>query len=223
MQINCVSTKDIKAEGLFFGFFKEDKIEKDGLFMDLPSDIKKLILQFSKDEFKKEEGEIKSLWLSSKNPSKVVLFGLGDKAKWNERKIHLIPRLFIQYAKNNKIESFTTCLDKDFGSSTKEAAKNFTINTLLADFEFNKYKEEPKGGWSKIKNVNLVSKQSISEIQAGIKEGIIIGEETNLCRNLSNTPGGDMTPARLAEAAAKAAKTNGFHIKTLRQKEISVF
>jgi len=43
------------------------------------------------------------------------------------------------------------------------------------------------------------------DIKIGFERGLIIGEETNRCRELSNTPGGDMTPAQLAAHARAVA------------------
>jgi leucyl aminopeptidase len=47
-----------------------------------------------------------------------------------------------------------------------------------------------------------------------------VGEEVNKCRELANTPGGDMTPAVLAAHAKKEAKGTGATVKVLSQKDM---
>lgn len=219
--ISDITQGKIKTDGLFFAIFKNEKIDRNELFSKLSEETKKIISQFLKKEFKGEEGETKLLWLQDNSPSKVVFFGLGDKTKWNQRKNQLIPRAFVQYAKANKIESFTTSINQSLGNDLFLASRNFAINATMADFDFNRYKEKPEVGWPKIKSICLVSDEGKKDIEKGIKEGVFIGEETNLCRNLSNTPGGDMTPAKLAEAAKKAAKGTGLSVRIIEQKEMA--
>src|SRR3989344_685226 len=209
------------SKALFFAFFQKENIEKERYFSFLPTDTKRTVLQFAKKEFKGEEGEVKSLWLQKGPITKIALFGLGEKEKWNERKKQLIPRFFVQYAKNNKISEFSVPITKIFGQNLAEAAKTFSTNAVLAGFEFNKYKEAPKEGWPEIETLYLISAQDdAKEMANGIQEGVIIAQEVNFCRELANTPGGDMTPKKLSNEAKNTAKRNGINVKILGEKEM---
>ena len=222
MKIAFANPKKLaSSKSLFFAFFQKENVEKERYFFFLPADTKRTILQFAKKEFKGEEGEVKSFWLQKGPITKIALFGLGEKEKWNERKKQLIPRFFVQYAKSNKISEFSVPITKVLGQNLAEAAKTFSTNAVLADFEFNKYKEAPKEGWPKIKTMYLISAENDAKAMTnGIQEGVIIAKEVNSCRALANTPGGDMTPRKLANEAKNTAKGNGINVKILGEKEM---
>ena len=48
-----------------------------------------------------------------------------------------------------------------------------------------------------------------------------MGEEVNATRKLANTPGSDMTPAHLADAARMVARENNITAKILDKKEMT--
>jgi leucyl aminopeptidase len=66
----------------------------------------------------------------------------------------------------------------------------------------------------------LICGKTPTEMKAGFKKGQIISEQVNACRTLANTPGGDMTPKRLAAAAKAAAKGLPITVKVLGRKEM---
>lgn len=210
------STKGGSASGE-----QKDSPEKEKLFSYLPSGYRNAAKKLWRKEFKGEEGETKSAWFPDGPINRILLFGWGEKPKWNYRKNPLVARRYVQYAKNERIAEFATPFGNALGTIKREAAAIFATNAVMAQFDFNAYKEKPKEGWPEIKTIYLASdEKDHAELKAGIAEGIIIGEETNHCRELANTPGGDMTPERLAEAAVKAAKTRGFRSKVLDEKEM---
>jgi leucyl aminopeptidase len=65
-----------------------------------------------------------------------------------------------------------------------------------------------------VEEVLVVSRPS-KEIQEGVRKGKIIGTEINNTRILANTPGGDMTPSRLAEAAFEAVDSLPVKVEVL--------
>lgn len=210
-----------RAKNIFITLFQKESPEKDTLFLNLPASYKKTTMQLWKSEFRGEKGETKSVWFPKGRINRIRLFGLGDKTKWNRGQNSLIARRYVQYAKSELISEFVTSLDNMLVKSKKEAAIIFTVNALMAQFEFIKYKEKPKEEIPEIKTIYLaVDNKDIDEVAAGIKEGIIIGEEVNGCRILANTPGGDITPEKLAGAAKTVAQKTGLTVKILDEKEI---
>ena len=213
----------VDKKNIFLPLFQKEPLAKENFFSYLPEYVKSAALKLTEKEFQGEEGETKSAWFAQGKINRVRLFGFGEKAKWNYRKEPLVARRYVNYAKGEKVSEFVTPFAKSLGRSKKEGAKIFAENALMADFEFNKYKEKPKDGWPEVKTIYLAAeKKDLAEIQEGIKEGLIIGEETNLGRELANTPGGDMTPKVLAKKAQNAAQASGIRIKTLEEKEIKL-
>lgn len=223
MKIVPLSYKEAaRAKNVFLPLFSakdgKESPEKEEFFSYLPAKIKKIAANFAKKESRGSEGEVKPLWMEDK---RIIFFGWGEKQKWHWRKNPLVSRRYVQYAKNERIPEFATPFGSALGMSKKDAASIFAANALLAQFEFNKYKEGPKEGWPEVKNIYLAADaKDLAEIKAGTAEGMIIGEEVNRCRELANTPGGDMTPQRLAEAALRTARTTGLKAKILDEKEM---
>lgn len=213
MQIKSLSYKEAaRFNTIFLTKFKNESLEKDEFFAYLASGVKENILRFAKKEFSGEENEVKTLWLGSGSPEKIVLMGLGEKKKWHERKQPLLARKIVSYAKSQKIHEFATSFSD---------AYVFSVNALMANFEFNKYKERPREDCSEVKTVILAAKkEELAKIKNDIKDGTVVGEETNHARDLSNTPGGDMTPAVLAKEAKKAGAKAGFSVKILEERDL---
>jgi leucyl aminopeptidase len=215
MKIIITSPKEAAGKkNIFIPLFQKESPEKDEIFLHLPEESRRLVKQFVTQEFKGETDEIKSLWLQGKLNEHIVFFGLGEKKKWNERMSHLLPRRMIRYAKTNKIQEFATKFNP-------ETMYRFAVNALMADFDFNIYKERPPNGWPEVKTIYLAADEKYRpEIQKEIREEMIIGEEVNACRALANTPGGDMTPAKLAKEAVKAGKKAGFGVRVFEEKDM---
>jgi leucyl aminopeptidase len=88
----------------------------------------------------------------------------------------------------------------------------------MANYEHTTYKQSPKEGFASVQAVTIehISKDG----QAGVVRGLQIAEEVNACRELSNTPGADMTPKVLAAAAKKAVAGTKATVNVLGVKEM---
>lgn len=215
------STKKITADALFLALFAEEPLPKEAFFSSLPEETRRAVARFKDKEFKAEEGEVKMFWRDNGQLKKIVLFGLGEKNAWNGRKQHLVSRRMVRFALKEKIASFATPLSLIYGDTDTAAALRFTKNAVMAAFEYNRYKTRPKEGWPMIRSIDLLTeKTSLEGAIKGVCEGIIIGEETNETRTLANTPGGDMTPRHLAEAAQAAGKKHGFRVRVLEERDM---
>jgi leucyl aminopeptidase len=67
---------------------------------------------------------------------------------------------------------------------------------LMAEYVFDKYKSAKKDRLSQIEIVSRGPKKQL-------EEGLVIGQAVNFARDLANTPGGEMTPEKLAKIAAE--------------------
>jgi leucyl aminopeptidase len=162
-----------------------------------------------------KEGEVMSLEI-----------GTGKAADMNQRKFALLCRAIVRLALENKIKKIAIQFDK-----TPELFKNlqhFTPEEIsivaaqnyeMANYDHTTFKSKPKEGWPEVEEIALCGR-SYPSIEAATNRGQIIGQEVNACRELSNTPGGHMTPKILAAAAKKALAGSKASIKVLGQKEI---
>lgn len=213
-----------RKKNIFIPLFKEENLAGQEIFLHLPPSVKTAVAKLAKEEFRGEEGETKSVWFPSGTVRRVRLFGLGEKSKWSERRTHILARNFVRYAKGERITEFATILfpgGRRDSDHVKDNAMRFAINALMADFEFNQYRQKPKDGWPEVKTVYLTGdKKDVAELEAGVRLGTIVGEEVNACRGLANTPGSDMTPSVLARAARDAAAGKKIRIRVMEEQEM---
>jgi len=160
-----------------------------------------------------------------KSDKQIVLrIGIGKKKEITQRKLIILARKVIQTAKTNKIKSIALNFsDFAFPRLKKMDAADLAAllgqNFEMANFEFTTFKTKPKEGWNEVKEI-IVCGSVTQKIKNGFKKGQLIGEEVNKCRELANTPGGDMTPTVLARAAQKSAKGTKIKVRILGQKEL---
>ncbi|OGY48068.1 MAG: hypothetical protein A2840_01880, partial [Candidatus Buchananbacteria bacterium RIFCSPHIGHO2_01_FULL_47_11b] len=113
---------------------------------------------------------------------------------------------------------------KDFAVKEKlddsQLAELIAANFELANFEFIRYKTKPKEGWNFVEQIIVTGAVSVAA-KKGFVRGQTIGRQVNECRELANTPGGEMTPQLLAAAAKKAARNTVIRVRVLQTGEMS--
>lgn len=153
-----------------------------------------------------------------------LVIGAGKRAEITQRTFITLLRSIIQTAKHEKIKKIVLDLDtlrfpKLKNIDDTEFASLIAQNLVMANYEFFTYKTKPKDGHKQVAEV-LLAGTSNKALVAGIKKGEIIGNEVNACRELSNTPGGDMTPQVLAKAAKQAVAGLPVTVRTLGVPEL---
>ncbi len=146
----------------------------------------------------------------------------GKFEKITPRTLRTLIRTIVQTAKKNKLTKVVLPLEyADFPKCAEYGEAWFwsTVaeNILLADYEYTTYKsKQPK---KTLIEIILVTK-SEKVAKEGIKRGMIVGEYANICRDVANTPGGDMTPQMLAERAKMVLKGTKAKVTVLDEKAI---
>jgi len=141
----------------------------------------------------------------------------------SRRKFVIFMRKIIAVAKQNRVKHIS--IDwKQISEIVDEDAAPGALGEveasawLMADYEPITYKEKPKEGWGNVEEIVILN--APIEAWIGIRRGETIGKEINACRELCNTPGGDMTPKLLAAATKTAIKGTKATVKILGQKEM---
>ena len=154
---------------------------------------------------------------------RVIEIGIDDPAKISQRKLVLLARKAISLARSHKAETiivrFSDFCSPKLSLPDERVAELLGVNFEMANFEFVTYKTPPEEGWIFVQEIIVLGKIS-SGVRAAFARGQVVGEETNKCRILANTPGGEMTPRLLAEEAQKAAKGLPVRVTILGKKEI---
>lgn len=168
-----------------------------------------------------EEGGVSCL--REKKGARELRVSLEKKAGLSRRNYILESRKAVVAAKNHRVRSFVcdpTTLVRRLTPQLSEVEAGELLATafLMANFEFVAFKTKPKEGWNMVEKVYLPNASAL--LRRGIARGALVGEEVNRSRALSNTPGGDMTPEYLANAARKAVRGLPVRVRVLGVKEM---
>lgn len=143
------------------------------------------------------------------------------KGDMTRRKFILLARKIIALSRKYKARKIFIDLAeftfKNFSISETELAEILATNFGMANFEFVKYKTGPAPIF--VEEV-VIANAKEAVILLAFEKGRKIAEEVNECRTLANTPGGEMTPKLLAQAAKNAAKGTKVSVKILGKKEM---
>jgi len=155
---------------------------------------------------------------------KKVVIKPEDTKDFNLRKLILLARKVIVDAKKEKtkkifllLKDLPDCLTLNVKQG--EYGEILSREMLMADYEFNKYKEVSKEGFFMVSEVSFIGKIN-QEFKDGVARGEIVASEVNACRDLANTPGGDMPPTILAQAVRDTAKGLPVKVSVLGKKEM---
>ena len=154
----------------------------------------------------------------------VLSLGLKDGAPLTRRRAIILVRRIVRTAHAHRLHKLALSLDELAALPGCEIARSELVrlvgeNLVMANYEYRTYKAQPKDGWPDVTHVALVGDTSPEEKRA-LQRGMVVGEEVNRCRDLANTPGGDMTPKILAQRIRAAAKGTGATVRVLGRKEM---
>lgn len=147
--------------------------------------------------------------------------------KWtdiNQRKFIVLCRSIVAEAKKNKRTKIAVQLSNSpfpqmKGVPLPELGSIIAQAFEMANYEHTSYKTTPKNGWGSVEEV-LICGETSKDMMVGFTRGQTIAKEVNTCRELCNTPGGDMTPKTLAKAAKAAILGTTATVKVLGEKEM---
>jgi len=173
-------------------------------------------------QIKKEAGvkekEVK-VFVMPGSSRKIILVGTGGSSTGVMAGIAM--RIAVQAAKREKVKSFGFWAGIPVQrKKTRNFYEAVAANAAMANFEFVKYKTAPEEGFAFVEEIEAIAGKPNKDIAEGLRRGLIIGEEINSCRELANTPGGDMTPRALAAHAIAVSEELGIRTTILDERKI---
>ncbi|HMD48568.1 MAG TPA: leucyl aminopeptidase [Bryobacteraceae bacterium] len=141
---------------------------------------------------------------------RLVLAGGGKREKFTSAELRKVSGAVLRALKGKGVRSIVLSLDPAFRSG--DFASAAVEGALLADFEADRYKTDPK------KNEKQVDAFAIlGATQAALDHGRLIAESQNFTRTLANEPANLLTPTLLADRAKAMAEEQGLECEILYQ------
>jgi len=126
---------------------------------------------------------------------------------------------------NDAKQKRTAFLFPSISLSDTDVLAMVTRESQTGLYAFTTYKKK-KAGKNSLTRITVVLPRRIpqdAQVKKLIKDETALAEEINAARELSNMPGGDMTPAVLSEHAKKTGKKYGFRVTAYNEKQMKKF
>jgi leucyl aminopeptidase len=153
---------------------------------------------------------------------RVLLIGLGQRGKISFDRLCEAAAVAAQHARDVGISQFTLELPTPEGMGLASAAQAVAEGALLGLYRFQQYQTGlGESDRHEIEQLTIVSNLRDETIERGAALGEVIARGAALARDLANTPGNDLPPARLAEAAEAAGQRTGVAVTVLGPDELA--
>lgn len=152
----------------------------------------------------------------SRFDGQTLSLAVGDKKALTRRRLIPLMRKVVRTAKQYEVQSLSIDF-KELRALAPKAIEDADLAQLCAEafamaaYEHDTYKTA--NGAKKVGEIEI--RNAPAALQKAFDKGRIVGDMVNACRELANTPGGDMTPELLSEAAARMAAGTPARVKAL--------
>ena len=131
---------------------------------------------------------------------RILLVGLG---KLSTAEVRKAAGTAVRFAKPRKLRELSIAIPE--GLAPAAATRAVVEGAYVGDFDPDTYRSDRKD--QSIEQLNVVG--SGAQVEAGLREGVILGEAQNFARSLINEPSNVMTPTVLGERAAAMCQQVG--------------
>ena len=158
-------------------------------------------------------GDLVLLHGSASDPKRILVVGLGDRAKFAPSALAKYAGAAVRYLGKRNVKSIAFALPLEAAGHEATAAGFLVEGALGGTIDSTTYRTEPEKPIV-LDEIIIVSKAADTTfdgtaLAAGAERGRIIGEAVNFARILALTPANDMTPTILAARAEDIAKKFG--------------
>jgi leucyl aminopeptidase len=150
---------------------------------------------------------------------RVALVGAGPRAEVTRDKIRRIATVGALAARQRKLTKLAVVLRTIPGLSGDALVQAAAEGAILGNYDGASYKTEQPPTW--LESVQLRIEAGGGTIAAALERGIVLGECTNLSRELSNEPGNALTPRVFAERGTTIGRSAGLRTEILDENRIA--
>ncbi|HEX4008331.1 MAG TPA: leucyl aminopeptidase [Acidobacteriaceae bacterium] len=140
---------------------------------------------------------------------RLLLVGLGKLAKLTPHEVRKGSGVAVRFAKPRGLRDLAIAVPAADALDPQLTLRAIAEGATLADFDSDTYRSERKD--RSIDSLRVVTPAAADRAaaEAGLREGIILGESQNFARTLVNEPGNRLTPTILGQRAAEMCREFG--------------
>ena len=153
--------------------------------------------------------------------TRVMLLGLGKQDEYGEKNYRQAVRAAIKALPKGVTNAGFFLNEIDIKKSTTQTKVAQLVEVVMdATYQVNAIKQKKAEPLTLVSIVINVESTDNAQAQAGLKHGLAISAGVTLAKDLGNLPPNICTPTYLGEQAKILAKSYGFKVEVLGQKEI---
>jgi leucyl aminopeptidase len=217
VQVSAGALKDQDVQALAVAVFKDEKADE-GFLKELDAatgGIVKSVIET--EELKGKEGETVYVHLAGTDGGlkarRLLLVGVGAREDYQAAQVSQMAGTAIRFLRNKNIKTLTVTSRAE-GDIEKFAAAAVE-GAVLGLFEPDKYRTMEKEERLIERLIINVEGADDETLKRAAERGRIIGESVNFTRELSNEPGGYLTPTDMADRAREIANEFGLNVDVL--------
>lgn len=219
IQLKTTAPLALQADTLILGLFEDIKALDPSLLSTDQSLGGTITEAIARKEFKPELNET-YLLPGAKKARRLLLVGLGTAEKFTPDRLRQAIGSATKVArdlhsKRVSLAGFSLQDDRELVQTIVEGAE-----LGLYTFEECRGKKESDEPEARIEHLAILLPKITAKAEAGLHAGIVISEAVNWVRDITNRPGGSLTPTDLAAEAKAMAEPRGLKIKVLGKKEL---
>jgi leucyl aminopeptidase len=174
----------------------------------------------ARGEFKGKLFELSYTPLTGWSATRMVLVGAGQRREFTTERLRRIATVAGLGARNRRMTRMALVHRPGTPVSAQQAAQVAAEGAVLANFDGANYKttDQPRV-W--LDEVALHVGAGGTTIARAAERGRILGECSNLAREMANEPGNTLTPRVFADRAVKLAQAAGLKAEVLDEKQIA--
>jgi leucyl aminopeptidase len=149
--------------------------------------------------------------------ARAALVGAGKRREFTTDRLRRIATLGGLAARQRRMPSVAILHTAATGVAAGVAAQVIAEGAILANFEGGSYKTGDPGVMLDSVEIRLPGGAAVD---ADLERGRVLGECTNIAREMANEPGNTLTPRVFAERAAALARSAGLGVEVLDERRI---
>jgi leucyl aminopeptidase len=223
MKIDLVNKPlaEIETSALVLTVFEDEKDKNIYCFDDkLNSRLNKLI---GCGELTGKFKEVTMIHTDGFMAERVLIMGLGKRCDFSLERLMAVSAVAARNIRRVNLDEMTVVGDLNLLEiSGEDCCRAITEGITLGLYKFKKYTKSQQKDYRAISQLSIaiIGKVISDEMVHAALNGEILGESTNLARDLVNAPANILTPVTFAEHAARIAQENNLGIKILERDEI---
>ncbi|MFZ5951591.1 MAG: leucyl aminopeptidase [Candidatus Rifleibacteriota bacterium] len=213
---------EIKTRALVLPVF-EDAGEKK--FSNLGSENEQVLSRLVESgEIAGKYKEFTLLHCENRSAERILVMGLGKRIHFTLERLMAVAAVAARNLRRIKVTEITFINDfNHLGISASEGCRAIAEGISLGLYKFRKYTRENQPDYHAIARLNiaLTSGEVTEDLVKSAQKGEILGEATNMVRDLVNFPANKLTPEVFSDHARRVADETGLKIKVLDREEIA--